>query len=63
MSMCYLCDLCANYRGNVMGEDTENRRWIACCAKPGAFLERKAIDYGRDDPWKVCKDFKFGGAE
>ena len=58
MSMCYLCDMCANYRGNVMGENVEYRRWIACHAKPDAFQERKAIDYGRDDPLEICEHFE-----
>lgn len=61
MSMCYLCDLCANYRGNVMGENTEYRRWIACHAKPEVFQESKAFDCGHDDPWKICKHFELSG--
>ena len=63
MSMCYLCDVCANYRGNVMGENIEYRRWIACHATPEVFQKLKAIDYGRQDPWKICKHFdpKEGG--
>ena len=58
MSMVYLCDLCSNYRGNVMGENIGYRRYVACHEKPEAFQERKAIDYGRQNPWKVCRNFE-----
>lgn len=55
MSMCYLCDLCAQ------PHRIDSIHWLDCskCDE----LHPKAFDYGRDDPHEICKHFerKEGG--
>ena len=52
MSMCYLCDLCAN----KLDVDYLN----TCECMPFSREHRKkAIDYGRDDPNEICKHFEL----
>lgn len=52
MSMCYLCDLCAKYQ-RVPGFDI-----CYGAAKKFGEKQKKAIDYGRDDPKTICKHFE-----
>lgn len=53
MSMCYLCDMCANR------SITEFDDGSIICFRGGAYKTKKlAIDYGRDDPREICQYFK-----
>ena len=51
MSMCYLCDLCKQpheeYGSGFMSCEKRWYRW-----------KKLAIDYGRDDPKKICEHFE-----
>lgn len=56
MSMCYLCDLCRHMRG-------WSNAWVWKCYGIRYPLitelkEKKAFDYGRDDPYEICKHFE-----
>ena len=50
MSMCYLCDLCRLKIKNVAGG--------VICQPEWPYAEKKAFDYGRDDPKEICKHFE-----
>ena len=54
MSMCYLCDLCANWwteRRHRFGID------LLPCQRGGRQF-KLPFDYGRDDPHEICEHFK-----
>ena len=58
MSMCYLCDLCANesHKAFRYGIDL-----LPC--ETGGRRRKLPIDYGKQDPHEICKHFepKEGG--
>ena len=50
MSMCYLCDLCRLKIKNVADG--------VICQPEWPYTDKKAIDYGRDDPKEICEYFE-----
>ena len=56
MSMCYLCDLCANKLNGDRPSTCE-------CLARHTEHRKLAIDYGKDNPLETCKQFepKEGG--
>lgn len=51
MSMCYLCNLCANKL------DGDHLNTCVCLARY-AEHRKLSIDYGKQDPKEVCKHFE-----
>ena len=57
MSKCYLCDLCGRWYPTA----NDDAHFVYCDQKhEGVFMleQKRAIDYGRDDPMEICKHFK-----
>lgn len=58
MSMCYLCDMCANfYEWMDFGYDGPTN-WQFECLTDISVHRKKTINYGRDDPKEICKHFE-----
>lgn len=53
MSMCYLCDMCAHSHN-----DGVFRLTTKCAALFNVRTNKRAIDYGKQDPREICVHFE-----